>query len=679
MGRLDRLLRPRSVAVVGGGAWCANVVRECQRIGFAGPIWPVHPKARDIGGIPAFASVDALPEAPDAVFIGVNRHATLEVVAALAQRGAGGVVCFASGFQEAQAELADGGALQQRLLEAAGDMAILGPNCYGFINALDQAVLWPDQHGAVPVNSGVAIVTQSSNIAINLTMQRRGLPLAYVLTAGNQAQTGISALGQAALEDPRVTALGLHIEGIDDLRAFEALAACAHALGKPVVALKVGASDQAQTATVSHTASLAGSDAGARALMRRLGIAQVGSLAGLLETLKIFHTIGPLTSNRLASVSCSGGEASLMADSALAHGLVFPPLGAQQKQDLRAALGPQVALANPLDYHTYIWGDLSAMTSAFAGVLDPEMALGCVVLDFPREDRCDASEWHLVIDAVAAAREAKGVPMAILSTLSDTLPEPAAEAIMARGLVPLAGLAEGLEAIAAAASIQVGTQTDVPVLRAPTSPATRTLSEAEAKHVLSSFGLSIPKSALATSPKSAAIAAKTLGFPVALKGAGVAHKSEAGFVALNLTSREAVQTRAENMNTDAYLVEKMIGGGIVELIIGVVADPAHGFVLTFGAGGTLTEVMDDGVSLMVPASTEEIEKALEDLRIAPILAGYRGAPAANRTALVQAILAVQSYVEANASHVVEVEVNPLICTPSEAVAADALIRTGDTP
>ncbi len=678
MGRLDRLLRPRSVAVVGGGAWCANVVRECRKIGFQGPIWPVHPKAADVGGAPAFASVDALPEAPDAVFIGVNRHATVEVVRALSGIGAGGAVCFASGFREASAELEDGDALQAQLLEAAGVMPILGPNCYGFINALDRAVLWPDQHGAVPVEKGVAIVTQSSNIAINLTMQRRGLPLAYVLTAGNQAQTGLSALGEAVLEDPRVTALGLHIEGIDDLRAFEALAARARELGKPVVALKVGASDQARTATVSHTASLAGSDAGARALMRRLGLAQVGSLSGLLETLKIFHTVGPLASNRLASVSCSGGEASLMADSALSHGLTFPPLGAQQRADLRAALGPQVALANPLDYHTYIWGDLPAMTAAFAGIMDADLALGCIVLDFPREDRCDASDWHLVIDAVAAARDAKGVPMAVISTLPDTLPETVAEAISARGLVPLAGLAEGLEAIAAAASVSAVAPT-APVLRAPECSATRTLSETDAKDVLRRFGLHTPAFAVAGSPTEAADAAEGLGLPVVLKGTGAAHKSEAGLVALNLTTRDAVRACAERIKSETYLVEKMVQEGVVELLVGIVADPAHGYVLTLGAGGTLTEVMADSVSLMVPATADDIDAAFKALRIAPLLEGYRGAPPVDRAALVRAVLAVQSYVEANADRVVEVEVNPLICTPTDAIAADALIRSGDTP
>ena len=144
---LDRLLRPRSIAVVGGGAWCRNVILKCQQIGFAGDLWAVHPTRTEVAGVPAFVSINDLPAAPDACFIGVNRHATLDVVASLRARGAGGAVCFANGFREAQEELGDGGQLQEQLLDAAGDMTIIGPNCYGFLNYLDGVTLWPDQHG----------------------------------------------------------------------------------------------------------------------------------------------------------------------------------------------------------------------------------------------------------------------------------------------------------------------------------------------------------------------------------------------------------------------------------------------------------------------------------------------------------------------------------------------------
>ena len=205
---LSRLLRPRSIAVIGGGAWCASVVKQCLKMGFDGPIWPVHPKRAEVSGVPAVPRLEDLPGVPDAVFIGVNRHVTIDAVQLLSASGAGGAVCFASGFREAQTETGDGDTLQTALLAAAGDMPIIGPNCYGFINYLDGALLWPDQHGGQRCDSGVAILTQSSNMAINLTMQARGLPIAYMVTAGNQAQIGLAQIGRGLLADPRVTAFG---------------------------------------------------------------------------------------------------------------------------------------------------------------------------------------------------------------------------------------------------------------------------------------------------------------------------------------------------------------------------------------------------------------------------------------------------------------------------------------
>ncbi|WP_107497248.1 acetate--CoA ligase family protein [Thalassobius sp. I31.1] len=675
MADLHRLLRPRSVAVIGGGAWCANVIEQCARIGFPGEIWPVHPRKSEVGGLPAFASLSDLPTAPDAAFIGVNRDATIEVVRELAAMDAGGAVCFASGFSEAQEEMADGVEKQEALLAAAGEMKILGPNCYGMLNYLDGAALWPDQHGGVASETGVALITQSSNIAINLTMQARGLPLAYVVTAGNQAQTGLSEIGKALLQDERVTALGLHIEGIDDLRGFEAMAAEAARLGKSVVAVKIGKSDHAQSAAISHTASLAGSDAGARALLKRLNIGQVSSLSTLLEILKLLHVAGPLTSNRIASMSCSGGEASLMADTAHDTGLTFPPLNTRQETDLRAALGHKVALANPLDYHTYIWGDRAALTKCFTAMMDPDLAMGVIVVDFPRADRCSAAEWEDVIVAASEAQKASDRPVALLSSLPENIPEDISARLITMGVVPLAGMTEAIEAMDVAA--RIGThKSEKQSLFLPKSPETVsvTLSEAEGKSLLAGHGLRIPGAARAASPEAAATAAERIGYPVVLKGEGIAHKSDAGAVALNLTDAQSVSNAAKNMPCDRFLVEEMITGTVAELLVGVVRDPAHGMVLTLAAGGVLTEMLQDSTSLLVPASRDDVLEALNSLKIAKLLNGYRGQPAANKDAIADAVMAVQAAVMAEAPE--EIEINPLMCGPDVAIAADALIRTG---
>ena len=664
---LSCLLRPRSIAIIGGGAWCRAVLHQLSKSGFSGDIWPVHPKGGEINGTRVYKSLTDLPSAPDASFIGINRTATIDVVQALSDIGAGGAVCFASGF----AEVEDGADLNAALLAAAGKMPILGPNCYGMINNCDGALLWPDQHGCTPVERGVAILTQSSNIAINLTMQSRALPISYVITCGNQAQTTQAEIALGMLDDPRVTAIGLHIEGFGDIAAWQALARAAADKNIPLIALKVGKSSQAQSATISHTASLAGSDAGAAALLERFGIARVDDLATFLETLKILHAAGPLPSGNIASISCSGGEASLTADLAQDLNLTFPPLTNAQRDALFIALGPKVSLANPLDYHTYIWRDADAMTATFSAMIDPDLALTLLIVDFPRADRCDPTDWDCTVQAALRTRAATGANIAMVATLPELMPEAVAQTLLAGGVIPLNGLREALAATQAAHRRRpTDLHIDLSVAR-DTQPAID-LTEADAKTRLSQFGLKVPQQIVTDDIRNAPL--DTLRYPVALKGIGIAHKTEAGAVLLDLNSTSEVIAAAQAMPVTQFLIEEMVTGTVAELLIGIVKDPAHGFVLTVGAGGILTEILQDTFSLLVPTSPKALEQSLKRLKCYKILAGYRGKPAADLAAIVDAILAMQDYVLANLDRIEEIEVNPLICTQSSAIAVDALIR-----
>jgi len=674
---LRRLFSPKSIAVIGGGKWCKNVLRNCQEIGYSGDLWSVHPNRDSVAGIRAYPNVTDLPGAPEACFIGVNRNATIDVVENLSTKQAGGAICYANGFLEASGEADSGAELQNQLLDAAREMPLIGPNCYGFVNYLDGALLWPDQHGGKRVDAGVAIVTQSSNIAINLTMQRRGLPIAYVVTAGNQAQIGFAEIGAALLADDRVTALGLHIEGIGNITELNALSDTARALGKSVVALKVGRSDQAQAATLSHTASLAGSDAGAAALFDRLRIAQVESLPEFLEALKFQHVVGPLRTGKIASMSCSGGEASLMADAAVGHRVNFPELNEMQTKGLRKVLGPMVKLANPLDYNTHIWPDTSKLSATFTAMMDPGLSLGLVVLDFPRTDRCDASDWDNVIDAVSTTRVSTGQPMGIVTSLSENMPEDIAIRLIELGIAPLCGLSEAIKAVEIATQLgQTREKQELPLL--PLQPKNVTLqSEAFAKAAIAEFGVPVPKNKVVASPEQATRAARSIGFPVALKGTGIAHKTEMAAVILNLLSEDDVSSAVKKMAVEGFLVEEMIGDSVCELLVGVVLDPAHGYVLTLAAGGVLTELMQDSVSLLIPTSADAVEISLRNLRVFPLLDGYRGATRANIGAIVQAVMAVQTYTCAHHGYIQEIEINPLICGQHRAVAADALVRAGE--
>jgi succinyl-CoA synthetase beta subunit len=216
-----------------------------------------------------------------------------------------------------------------------------------------------------------------------------------------------------------------------------------------------------------------------------------------------------------------------------------------------------------------------------------------------------------------------------------------------------------------------------PPWRAALPAARRVLTEAEAKAKLARFGLAVPRASRAGSPAEAAAAAARIGFPVVLKGEGFAHKTEAGAVALGLMDSDAVARAAEAMPAGTFLVEEQVTGAVAELLVGVVADPSSGYVLTLAAGGTLTEILSDRVSLLLPARDADLRAALSRLRIAPLLAGYRGRPAADIEAILAAIRAVQDYIAAHPGEIGEVEINPLICTDRRAVAADALIAKGD--
>lgn len=660
MSRLDRLLRPRHIAVLGAG-WALNVIEQCQKMGFRGPVWPVHPTKAEIGGLKAYPSLAHLPDAPDATFIGVNRFATIDVVADLAAMGAGGAICFASGWTEAGEP-----GLQDKLVAAAGGMPILGPNCYGVINYLDGALLWPDQHGGVPVASGVALVSQSSNIVINMGMQARGLPVAYVACLGNAAVVGLAELTGALLDDPRVTAVGLYIEGIDDAPAFAALAQKARAMGKGVVAIKSGKTELSRTAAASHTASLAGGGAASSAFLRQIGVAEVNTPSELIETLKIFHVHGPQIGRRLCSLSCSGGEAGLVADLAAGFGLEFPPVPQATHDRLFTVLGEIPTISNPLDYHTFIWGDGPKTTEVFSAMLEAYDA-GIYIIDSPRADRCDPSGYDPAFDAIVAAQKATGKMAFPVASMAENFGETRVQAIMAEGVCALLGLETALAAIKAAQTAP-GPEGWRPA-RALPERETRMLSEAEGKALLAKAGVAVPG---AVTGATIAEAAGKVRFsaPYALKGLGFAHKTEAGAVRLGLASLEG---QADMPGATGYLVEEMVTGAVAEVLLGLRRDPVYGVTLTLGMGGVTAEVLDDTVTLVLPVTEAEVLEAAQGLRLWPLLDGYRGRPRADMTAVAAMAVRLGALMLGDDS-LEEIEINPVIVRETGAVAVDALVR-----
>ncbi|MTI09641.1 CoA-binding protein [Rhodospirillaceae bacterium RKSG073] len=673
------MIQPKTI-VVFGSRGAGYAIRECQRIGFEGEIWAVHPKRDELDGLKCYRSIAELPGIPDAAYVAVNAEAAIEIVRELTEIGCGGAALYASGFSEVGG---DGVERQERLVEAAGDMPIIGPNCYGIINAMDRVALWPDQHGCKPVDKGVAIITQSGNIAINMTMQRRGVPVAYMFTLGNQAAVSIAEVMDAVLEDDRVTAIGLHIEAIKDVNEFDRVARIAHEKKVPIIAMKTGRSSAAAKIAMSHTSSLAGADSLFNALFDRLGIARVNTVNDLLETLKLISILGPLKGNKVASMSCSGGEAGVMADLIEDTDLVFPDLTKEHADRVEETLGDYVSMSNPLDYHTYIWGDEDAKTATFSAMMSGGFDATMLLLDWPNYEGADHTDWDAGRNALINASRATGGKGIVLASMAECMPSHAIEIARNGGIAPMIGLDTCLKALNASYKVGLALERDLPeplAMSKPISGDVEMLDEWKSKKLLNSYGLQTPESALVSNATEAVAAAEALGFPVVVKAVGshLAHKTEMGAVKLNMKNGDDVNDAVEAMSdlSDRFLVEKMVPDFIAELIIGVTRDDQFGPTLVIGAGGILVELLKDSATLLLPTSEEEIRQAINGLKTSMLLKGFRGKSEADIDAIVKAVMAVAKFVDDYPHQVEELDVNPLMVCPKGqgAFAADALIR-----
>ena len=690
MANLRRLLKPRHVAFIGGKGLAAPI-EGCRSGGFKGQIWPVHPTYPDIAGIACYPSVEALPEAPDAAYIAAPREATVEVVRALAGRGAGGCVCYAAGFAEVGPE---GAELLKALVAAAGELALVGPISYGVLNYVDGVHMFASGPGGARTERGAAFVGQSGNIALTLTMNERSVPFSYVISAGAQAILSIADYVDALADDPHVNAIGLYIEGLNDIPAFARAALKAVEKGKPIVAIKVGRSELGAKLAMSHTSSLAGSDALYDALFERLGIIRVDTLPALLETLKFVAVAAPPAGKRLVVFTCSGGDSLMTADKAAELGLPLPQFSPSQYADLRQQLPSFASVSNPLDYNLSLWGDEPALFKCFRTALSGDCDAGLLVLDYPPSDERGRADCDKSVNALIDAARANGKQPIICTTLQETLPAATRERLIAAGCPPMQGLDDTLTAFAnAARQAQRARMIGGGGMAAALAPSRavagegRLLSEWDAKQQLAAHGLAIPAGRLVAAAE-AATAAAAIGFPVAAKVAYpvLAHKTEAGAVALGLATGKAVDDALSAMTAsvaryqpdlmaERFLIEKQVTNAVAEMIIGVKRDPGFGLVLVIGAGGILVEMVQDAVTLLLPTDRGAVEAAVRSLKTAKLLAGYRGRPPADIEAVIGAVMSVAGFAEANRDRLVELDVNPLLVLPKGqgAVAVDALI------
>jgi acyl-CoA synthetase (NDP forming) len=702
---IDRMLAPRSVAVVGAtdrdGSYGAQALINLTEIGFTGPVWGVNPSRTEVLGRPCVASVSDLPEPVDAVIVAIPAAGVPDVIDAAGARGCGGAVVFSAGFEE----VASGRELAVALRAAADrhGLPVCGPNCNGIVAPGRRVALWGD---ALAARAGgrVALVSQSGNVSVNALAARRGLRFHTVIASGNQTVLSTADYLEALSRQDDLGAVALYLEDDGGVRLVDGLAACADA-GVPVVVLKVGRSAAGARAAAAHSGALAGDQRVFRSLIQEAGAAWADDVHELLELSKTLAVRqrsrpaarapreGGLATRRLATrglaiMTCSGGDSAQGADEAARLGLTLPELAPATLARLREALPSTATAGNPLDYTAMIWGDVEALAELVHALgEDPAIDLVLVFYDQPYGlTGATAESWAAVRQGIMLGARRSPALTLVSSTLPELLDEDAACTFADEGVPAAAGLRTGLRCTQALLS---GATADGDRLRAIARGARSGmaddgaadggwLAEHEAKALLGEGGVPVPAGRVVHGSADAVAAAAELGGPIALKvsAATIQHKSELGAVALGLSGTQAIIDADLELSViaDAHhgvvFAEEMVAGGL-ELIVAAHRDgivPA----LVIGLGGVWTELLGDVAVVPLPASPERIIGALRSLRGAGLLLGGRGSEVLDLDAAAALAARVGELLIERSLSVIEC--NPVRVGVDGAVALDAAIR-----
>ncbi len=683
---LDRLLRPRSIAVVGAterpGSYGGEALLNLRRLRFAGAVHGVNPRRDRVHGFPCVPTLADLDAPPDAVVVAIPAAEAPAAVAEAGACGSGGAVVFAAGFAEA----GGGGTLQDRLVAAAGahELPVCGPNGNGIVNLAAGVALWGDM--VAPREPGpVALVSQSGNLAVNALASRRGLRLHTVVSSGNEAVVSAAEYVAAIAGHDGVRAIAVYVEDEGDgARWCAALERCARE-GVPVAMLKAGLSGAGAAAAQAHTGAVAGDGRVFRALAEEAGAAWATDPHELLELAKALaagRRGGARRGGGVAIMTCSGGDSSVAADLAEELGLPLPPLAPRTVAALEAILPGAATAANPLDYTSLLWEEPEALRGLVRALAaDPRVERLLVLYDEPDAlDGAAADTWAGVLDAVRAAAREIETPVTIASTLPELLADDVARRLLEDGLPAVAGLRTGLRVV----TVQRSEPPTAERVAAVGSAAARAArhdeahwwAEHEAKALLRAAGLAVPPGRLVDDAADAAAFQAQAGTAVALKlsARALRHKTELGAVETGLATPEAARASFARLRSvpgvrdAAVLAERMAPPG-VDLLVSVRADGAVP-VLVVGLGGLWTEALGDVAVLALPASAGRVEAALRGLRGAPLLAGGRGRRALDLGAA--ACLAAGAGELLLDAGLALLELNPVIVSPEGAVAVDAL-------
>jgi acetyl coenzyme A synthetase (ADP forming)-like protein len=693
------ILEPRAVAVVGasrdpasiGGVLLANV-----RASFAGPVYPVHPSASEVQGVPAFRSVGAIGAPVDLAVVAVPAAAVEEVVEDCAAAGVRGLVVVSSGFGEIAGESRD---VERRLrtrVRAAG-MRLVGPNCLGVLNTDPERGVNATFAPGLPTPGTIAMVSQSGALGLAILdhVRTRGLGVSSFVSVGNKADVSSNDLLAYWKDDPRTAVILLYLESLGNPRKFARIAPDV-ARRKPVVAVKSGRSAAGIRAASSHSASLASLDVAVDALFEQCGIVRAGTLEELFDVAALLSTQPLPAGRRVAVVTNAGGPGILLADACEAHGLALPELAGETRTRLRELLSPAAGLANPVDMTAAASGEDFARTIAAVGA-DPNVD-AVVVIYIP-------VVGNPVEIAAAIARGADAVPAAkpVLAVLMASDHPDKALATSARGVLPVYRFPENAAlALAAAARYAAWRQrpAGTPLVlddgarrairavvdRVLAAGGPRWLAPEDLRTVLEAAGIAVADEER-VAPRDAAAAAGRLGYPLVAKAIapGVLHKTDVGGVRLGLRSAadvvaavEAIERAMDAIDArlDGILLQREIAGG-VEALVGVTTDPTFGPVVVCGLGGVLVEVLRDVSFRLTPVTDRDAADMLDALKGARLLDGYRGGPRADRAALVDVVRRVSALVEV-VPELRELDLNPVkVLAPGRgAVVVDARMRVG---
>ena len=704
---LQRSLNPRSIAVVGAsprrGSFGERALHNLT--GFSGAIYPINAKYERIGELPCFAELSALPEVPDCVVITVPREAVTEVVAECARLGVGGAIIFASGYSETGKPERERQQTELTAIAQASGLRLFGPNCIGWVNYRCGALVsfLPYPRLPAPRADSIGLVSQSGALAQSLAQAiEHGTSFSHVLTSGNSCDVDAADLVAYLAGDDGCKVVACVFEGLKDPhRLLEAAQLCRHA-GKPLLIHKLATGEQGAQAALSHTGSLAGSDAAYRAAFERAGAVVIEQFEALIETAAFFAKAPAPRADGVAVVATSGGAAIMAADKAELHGVALP----QPEPAVRALLEQHIpdfgSARNPCDVTAQVINDIDSLT-ACGEALMADANYGVVVM--PQPFAYDVATPRSELFARLAARHGK---IACNVWLSEWLEGPGARECESNPHIALfrsmdrcfAAIAAWQrwarrrreldatqaqqplappEAFAAAARLldQAGASADV---AAPV-----TLTEREAKAVLACYGVPVVGERLVRSADEAVTAALAFGLPVVLKveSPDLPHKTEAGVIRLNLDSEAAVREAFAAVMANAaavrpapringVLVQPQVGGG-VEIMVGARNDPLFGPLLVVGLGGVFVELLKDTVTALAPVTVSEARSMLNRLKGAAILRGFRGAPPVDIDGLAQVICRLSEFAAQQRDRVAELDVNPLIANSGGIAAVDALI------